>query len=230
MKILRATLDNCAGATGVAVAIDVIRAFTTAAFGLAAGAERILLCGTVAEALALREHFPGSLVMGEVGGLQPPGFDFGNSPAALTGLDLSGRTLIQRTSAGTQGPVRAARAAAVFGASFVVAGATAHVLRAAALQLEEVTLIATGVRPEDNGDEDVALADYLQGLLRGDSPDPAPYLDRARRSAAAQKFYDPAQLDFPAADMDCCLALDRFNFALRVTREEGLLVLNKQII
>ena len=122
--------------------------------------------------------------------------------------------------------MRAAHAAALFGASFVVAGATARAIRA--LQPAEVTLIATGVRPADSGDEDVALADYLEALLRAASPDPAPFLERARRSAAAQKFYDPAKPDFPPADMDCCLALDRFAFALRVTREEGLLVLRRQ--
>ena len=115
MRIQRATLETCAAAAGVAVAIDVLRAYTTAAYGLAAGAREILLTGTVEEALALRAEIPGSLAMGEVNGRQPPEFDFGNSPSALAGLDLSGRPLIHRTSAGTQGAVRAAQASALFG-------------------------------------------------------------------------------------------------------------------
>ena len=58
MKIQQATLATCSEATGTVVAIDVIRAFTTAAFAFAAGAQDILLVGEVQEALALRQRFP----------------------------------------------------------------------------------------------------------------------------------------------------------------------------
>ena len=53
MQIERATNETCGGATGVVVAIDVIRAFTTAAFALAAGARDIVPVGTVEQALEL---------------------------------------------------------------------------------------------------------------------------------------------------------------------------------
>ena len=225
MKIQRATLETCAAATGVAVAVDVIRAYTTAAYGLAAGAREIWLTGTVAEALALREEIPGALAMGEVNGLRPPGFDFGNSPSALAGLDLSGRTLVHRTSAGTQGAVRAARASALFGASFVVAGATARAIRA--LPPGDVTLIETGVRGDDSGVEDIAMADYLEALLLGQQPDPAPYLGRAWRADAVKRFLDPAVPDLPEDDIALCLEVDRFDFALRIERRGGRLVLRK---
>jgi 2-phosphosulfolactate phosphatase len=55
-------------ATGTVVVIDVIRAFTTAAFAFAAGAVDITFASTVQDALALREHTPGALVMGVDGG------------------------------------------------------------------------------------------------------------------------------------------------------------------
>jgi 2-phosphosulfolactate phosphatase len=227
LQIHSANLASCAGARGVVAAIDVIRAYTAAAFGLAAGAERILLTATVEEALALRERIPGARVMGEVGGLPPQGFDFGNSPSELAGRNLAGHTLIHRTSAGTQGAVRAQQAAHLFGASFVVAGATARAITA--LRPDEVTLVATGQRPDDSGDEDLALADYLRLLLLGSPADPGAFLTRVRRSEAAQKFLDPAKPDFPAADLDFCMQLDRFAFAMPITREDGLLVLRKQV-
>ena len=69
MRIEQATRDTCGEATGAVVAIDVIRAFTTAAFAFAAGARDIVLVGTVEEAFAQRERFPGALAMGEVDGL-----------------------------------------------------------------------------------------------------------------------------------------------------------------
>src|SRR6266508_6970461 len=103
MHFERATLETCGAAIGAVVVIDVIRAFTTAAFAFAAGAREIVLTSAVEEALALRAHFPGALVMGEVDGLPVEGFDFSNSPAELIGRDLGGRRMIQRTSAGTQG-------------------------------------------------------------------------------------------------------------------------------
>src|SRR5262245_65749319 len=103
MHIELATRDICGDATVALVVIDVIRAFTTAAFAFDAGARDIALTGEVDEALALRARFPGALAMGEVGGLMIPGFDFGNSPADLAALDPRGRPMIQAHTAGTQG-------------------------------------------------------------------------------------------------------------------------------
>ncbi len=85
------------------IVIDVVRAFTTAAAAFEAGAERIICVEEIQEARALRQRYPGSLLMGEDRGLAPEGFDFGNSPGELDGLDLDGVTMIQRTSNGTRG-------------------------------------------------------------------------------------------------------------------------------
>ncbi len=222
MKIQRATLETCSEATGTVIAIDVIRAFTTAAFAFAAGVQDIVLVGEVEEALALRQRFSGSLAMGEVGGLQPEGFDYGNSPSALIGLDLSRRRLIQRTSAGTQGIIRSRRADALLASSFVCASATASYLKR---QLPEaVTFVVTGVFPGVDGDEDMACADYLTALLRDESPDVAPYLQRVRDSSEGH-FFDESPPRSPLSDLECCLSVDRFDFAMVVERQDGLLVM-----
>lgn len=212
-------LDGCSAADDVAVAIDVLRAFSTAAYALAAGAERIWLVSGVEEALALRAQTPGALAMGEVGGIKAAGFDLGNSPHGLNGHDLRGRTLIHRSSAGTQGVVRAAKARALFGASFVCAAATAR----AVLELNpnRVTLVVTGQRADNSCDEDLACAEYLAGLLRGETSDPAPFLQRVYQSQNAALFTDPDSPDFPAEDLDLCAQLDSFDFALPVRRVDG---------
>jgi len=216
-----ATLETCSAADDVAVVIDVLRAFSTAAYALAAGAERIWLVSGVEEALALRAQTPGALAMGEVGGIKAAGFDLGNSPHALRRHDLRGRTLIHRSSAGTQGVVRAAGARALFGASFVCAAATARAVLA--LNPHRVTLVVTGRRPDNTGDEDLACAEYLSGLLRGETMDPEPYLRRVYQSQNAALFSDPANPDFPPEDLDLCAQLDRFDFALPVRRVDGRL-------
>ena len=223
MHIERATRDTCGDATGAVVVIDVLRAFSTAAYAFAAGACEIVLAGTVDEALALRERFPGALVMGEVDGLPVAGFDFSNSPAELLGRDLGGRLMIQRTSAGTQGMVLSRRADPLLAASFVCAGATARYLRRAAPDC--VTYVITGVYPDADGDEDAACADYLAAIAAGDTPDPAPYLQRVRASAPGRIFADPARPEFPADDLERCTDLDRFDFAMLAERRDGLLVM-----
>lgn len=223
MRIERATLDDCAEAGGAVVVIDVIRAFTTAAFAFAAGAAEIVPVGTIEEAQALRAARPESLLIGEVGGYPPPGFDFGNSPVGLLGRDLAGRRLVQRTGAGTQGLVRSLAADTLLAASFVCAGATASYLRWAAPPI--VTLVATGVFADRDGDEDLACADYLASLLRGEEPDPQPFLDRVRASDAARLFESADHPAFPRADIELCAAVSRFPFAMPVERRDGGLVM-----
>ena len=223
MEIRRATLDTCAEATGTLVVIDVLRAFTTAAYAFAAGAADILLVGTVEEALALRAANPGSLVMGEVHGRPPEGFEFGNSPSAFLQRDLSGRRLIQRTSAGTQGVVRSQNADTLLPASLRVAGATVDYLRQRAA--ETITLVITDSRPGGWGAEDEACADYLEALLKGEEPDRAEIVGRVRGSRTAGLFLDPASSAFPPSDVDCAVDIDRFHFAMLVRRQNDLLVM-----
>jgi 2-phosphosulfolactate phosphatase len=223
LRIERATNETCGEATGAVVVIDVLRAFTTAAFAFAAGAREIVLASGVDEALALRERLTGALVMGEVDGLPVAGFDFSNSPADFVGRDLRGKRLIQRTSAGTQGVVRSLKADLLLAGSFVVAGATARFLRSRAPEC--ATFVVTGIYPDRDGDEDAACADYLGALLRGGAPDPAPYLRRVRESVPGRIFADPARPEFPSEDLEYCANVDRFDFAMLVERRDGLLVM-----
>jgi 2-phosphosulfolactate phosphatase len=222
MKFHYATLDDCAAARGTVIAIDVIRAFSTAAYAFEAGAESISLVSSVEEALNLKAQHPGWLVMGEVGGLPPLGFDFGNSPTHIRAQNLTGWQLIQRTGAGTQGVVRSLNADNLLAASFVVASATVrHVLKNAP---PEVTFVITG---GEKNEEDLACADYLQALFRNISSPPAaePFIKRVFDSADAARHLDPDWPEFPLSDLDYCTWIDAFDFAMPVSREDDRLVL-----
>ena len=227
MEIRRASLSDCASVGGMVVVIDVLRAFSTAAYALAAGAREILLAGTVEQAFELRKQFPDYLIMGEVDGLKLKGFDLGNSPSELKRLDLSDRGLIHRTSAGTQGIVLSRRAEVLFAASFVVARYTARVLRY--LAPRSLTFIITGYGSGGYGDEDIACADYIEAMMNGNDVDPEPFIRRVRESHEGRIFADPARPEFPASDLEYCVAHDRFNFALQIERREGLLIMNDVI-
>jgi 2-phosphosulfolactate phosphatase len=215
-------LETCHTAAGLVIVIDVIRAFTNAAFAFEQGAERIIPVSGVEEALELKRQLPNALACGEVGGLPPEGFDFGNSPSQTILLELRGKTLIQRTGAGTQGVTRSVNAEKMLAASFVVAGATVqHVLR---LAPETVSFVVTG-QFDGRGDEDLACAEYLEACLRGAAPHVEPYLERTRRSRDAQLHFAPNQTIFPASDIDLCTAVDKFNFAMPITQENGRFVM-----
>jgi 2-phosphosulfolactate phosphatase len=223
MKFHYTDLETCHTVTGLVVVIDVIRAFTNAAFAFSRGAKEIHPVSTVEEALQLRTQISNSLVCGEVGGIPPDGFDFGNSPTQTKKLDLSGRILIQRTSRGTQGIVRSSHASAILASSFVIAKATANYILQVAP--ESVSFVNTGQREDHSGDEDLACAEYLEALLRGDQPHPALYIDRVYQSRAGIFDLDPDFPAFPKSDLDHCSQVDMFDFAMPVTKENGRYVM-----
>jgi len=222
--IKRTSVSNSGQAAGTVIVIDVLRAFTTAAYAFTAGTQEILLVSGVQEALDLQRQFPGYLLMGEVGGLPIPGFDFSNSPFAISRADLRGKGLIQRTSAGTQGVVRSSNASRLLAASFCVAKPTARALKG--YRPGEITFVITGAESKGGGDEDAACADYIEALLYQDhEPDVSPYLERVRHSTAGKIFADPLEPEFPQADLEYSLQANRFDFAMEVERLSGQFIL-----
>jgi 2-phosphosulfolactate phosphatase len=200
-------------ATGHVVIIDVIRAFTTAAYAFAAGIEDIELVATIEEALS-RPGFR----MGEVGGRLVPGFDHNNSPNWLMGRRLSGLA-VQRTGSGTQGVILANQTQTLWLGSLVVASATARALQSK----DEVTLVAMNTYTEGPEDEDLAAALYLEALLRGKPPPTERVLAMVRDSRDAE-LLAPNDPDKPIEDPGCCTAIDAFDFAMRVDRQNGHLI------
>jgi 2-phosphosulfolactate phosphatase len=209
-------LQGAREATGHAVIVDVFRAFTTAAFCVAAGAREIVLVADHEQALAMKRDDPSLFLTGEIGGRPIPGFDIGNSPSAIEHLDLSGRRVIQRTGAGTQGVNAAAAAHAIVLGSFVIAEATNRYLRRVA---DEVTVVAMGHGGAETSNEDEACARYIAARLT-DTP-----TDVSAIIASLWKDEDPNWPDwFPRRDAELACEVDLFDFALPVAREGGLLV------
>lgn len=216
-------------ARGVVIVIDVLRAFTVAAYALAGGARQLCLVRTVEEAQTLRaEMYPEALLAGEVGGRMIPGFDLNNSPARMQTADVRDRIVIQRTGAGTQGAVNARHASRLLVASLVNARATttyvAHLASVGAMQ--PITLVPTAPAFEDGGRraiEDDICADYMEALLRGQSDaDTANILNRGIEEMQANDrfgIFSQGLEDFPASDVTAALAIDRFSFVMEGARE-----------
>jgi len=207
IRILKG-IDGARLAEGAVVVIDVLRAFTTAAYAFNAGLTEIELVSTAEEGFAV----PG-FRMGEIGGRLIPGFDHNNSPSRLLERQLTGRGVL-RTGSGTQCVAAASRASEVWLGSLVVASATARALSGRPC----VTLVASG--PPDEGEEDLACAEWMASLLQGRPCRTGAIVDAVRTSRAAAR-HQQDDSDFPAGDIDCAVALDAFDFAMKVARQSG---------
>jgi 2-phosphosulfolactate phosphatase len=133
------------------VVVDVLRATTT----LATMFERGIASVTVAQQEELARQLAaerGALLCGEVGGLAPDGFDFGNSPVEMRRAELTGKHAILFTTNGTRAFCEVA------GKGIVLAGALANVSAAAeaATRHETVTIVCAG----NAGGRRFALEDF----------------------------------------------------------------------
>jgi phosphosulfolactate phosphohydrolase-like enzyme len=131
----------------VYLVVDVIRATTTLNVLFERGCGRVLVASDVASARAAHHHArePKPLLAGEAGGVAPPGFDGGNSPAEYAARDVAGRDVIFATTNGT----RALRACVGGGAIFAAALRNARAVAAAALAAHQhlVSTLPAGAIP-----------------------------------------------------------------------------------
>ncbi len=125
----------------VVLVVDVIRATTTAAAFLEAGAEALYLTQSLEAARAFKDQ--DVVLAGEEGGLKPPGFDLGNSPREALQAQVGGRIVVMSTTNGTRAAHLAAKTAKhVLLASLFNAHAAAR--KALELATEEVAILCAG--------------------------------------------------------------------------------------
>ncbi|MEU3193356.1 2-phosphosulfolactate phosphatase [Streptomyces sp. NPDC006992] len=213
------SIDELIEAPSVAVVVDVMRAFTVAAWAFAQGAEKIVLAESPDEALALKTRPPDWVALKD--GPPAPGFDTVNSPGLLQSIDLGGRIVVQKTTAGTVGALAVKEASLVLCAGFVVAEATARHLRTR--KSDSVTFVVTG--EDGRADEDLACAQYIARRATEAATDAAEFLRRAGASRAAAELAQGVRQGVHPDDVALCLELDRFPFAMVAALEGSLMVL-----
>jgi 2-phosphosulfolactate phosphatase len=148
--------------------VDVLRATSTIAQALASGFSRVLCCGEVEEAKALRESLGDGLLAGERKCLRIPGFDRGNSPSEFA--EGAGETVILTTTNGTRALVAAAeRCERVYAASLLNLDA---IVAAAHETGDDVAVFCAGVKGEFAMD-DAVCAGRIVELLGADRTDAA---------------------------------------------------------
>ena len=230
MKILRKSCREGAGdARGVAVVIDVFRAFTCAPLFFHFGAGRVILEADPDKARHPKRENPEWALVGEVNEVPLEEADLGNSPSGILQKGasfFSGRTVVHRTTAGVTGIATAAKQAdEVILGSFVMAEAVSRYILER--DPDVVTLVPMGDRGERPASEDEACADYLEHLLTGRGYDPIETFRKILFQETAQKFLRGEKAYLPPEDPVICLQRNLFDFVLGARQRGPLLEAEK---
>jgi 2-phosphosulfolactate phosphatase len=206
-------VEGARKATGVAVIIDVFRAFSVGCYAYDAGAVRIITTDDIDEAFRLKKRYKHAVLVGERDEKKIDGFDFGNSPTEIIKADFGGKTVVHTTTAGTKGLHNAVNADIVISGSIVNAGAIIRYIKS--IDPDNVSLVAMGYRATISAEEDLLCADLIEAGLKNQPPVPEKRISDLQY-LSGKRFFNPANLEFsPPTDFFLCTMTNRFDFILK---------------
>jgi 2-phosphosulfolactate phosphatase len=222
-------VEGARRARGVAVIIDVFRAFSVECYAYDMGATRIIATGSAEEAFRLKKKYRNSVLAGERDEKKMDDFDLGNSPTEIIKTDLQRKTLIHTTTAGTMGLLNAKNADIVLTGSIVNAGAIIKYIRT--INPANVSLVAMGYRALFSAEEDLLCAEIISDGLDGKNIDYIKSMSDLKYTSG-KRFFNPDNIDFsPPSDFFLCSAMNKFNFVLKaIFRKDGNVELKKLLI
>ena len=155
------------GMADAAVAIDVLRATTTMAWGLHNRAEAIQAFADLAQLDAAASAWPDdqSLRAGERGGQKLEGFDLGNSPLAVTPERIGGRRIFMSTTNGTRALDRVRSAPMLLTAALVNRSAVAQ--RLLQHRPDQIWMVGSGWEGAYSLEDSLAAGALADALLEG---------------------------------------------------------------
>lgn len=223
----------------VYIVIDVVRATTTLAVLFDRHIERVFTANTLEQAQDAARLYPSRLLAGERHARPLPGFDYGNSPAQFSELELSGHELILTTTNGTRAfhacPSQSVRLAGCFYNAHAV---TSHALALAQERQSNVVIVCAA---ESNyfALDDATCAGYLAIEVQRQYP-AITVSDDVYAGVALYNTYAPPKLaDYANSarsvreanferDLDFCMSIDgskAIPMVVGVEDETGLLVI-----
>ena len=213
-------LHDAKEAKGLAVIIDVFRAFTVEPYIINNNAKKLIIVGDKQFAYNLKQQNPSYILIGERNGIKLPNFDYGNSPSNIENIDFSSKTVVHTTSCGTQGIVRAINADEIITGSLVNLNAIVEYIKKS--NYTDVSLVALARESEDPFPEDQICAEYIKALLENEDISIFANQITALRNTSGSKFFDKEkQKDFPERDFYLCTELNKFNFVLKIEKDEA---------
>ncbi len=209
---IKSCLDGAREARGISVIIDVFRASNTIIACLGKKAKYVIPVNDLDRAYGLKKKYPDHLLFGERKGLPPKGFDFDNSPAKASALNLDKKKVILTTSAGSQGIVNAINSDEILIGSFANAKAVVDYIRKK--NPKKVSLIAIGFESYKKAEEDELCAKYIKQKLLGKNPDFEGIKGKISKCDGARRLRTLGQED----DLDFSLKLDVYNLVPRYNK------------
>lgn len=206
-------IEGAKKARGIAVIIDVFRAFSFECYAIYNNAKKIIPVASKDLAYELKKTNPCYLLAGERRGIMLPGFDYGNSPSQIEHVNLSNKVIIHTTSAGTQGLENARGADEILTGSLVNAKAVANYI--GANPFDQVSLVCMGNDGVSPAKEDELCAEYIKALLENKKPDITEQIENLK-TYGGHRFFDITLNDiFPERDFYLCTQLNIFDFVLK---------------
>ena len=205
-------------ATGLAIIIDVFRAFTVEPYLFYNGVEKIIPGGDKEIAYNLKEKNKEYILVGERNGIKLPGFDYGNSPSQIKSIDFSKRTVVHTTSCGTQGIVNAINADEIITGSLVNANAIVKYIKQN--NFKDISIVSMSRPNELPSDEDELCARYIKSLLEDKLLENLENEVEKLKLTSGKKFFDSNnEENFPKEDFYLCVEINKFDFVLRVNKD-----------
>ena len=214
-------------ATGLAIIIDVFRAFTVEPYLFYNGVKKLIPVGDKEIAYNLKEKNKEYILIGERNGIKLPGFDYGNSPSQIKSIDFSKRTVVHTTSCGTQGIVNAINADEIITGSLVNANAIVKYIKQN--NFKDISIVSMSRPNELPSDEDELCARYIKSLLEDKLLENLENEVEKLKLTSGKKFFDSNnEENFPKEDFYLCVEINKFDFVLRVNKaENGMLYIEK---
>lgn len=206
-------VEGAKQARGMAVVIDVFRAFSLACYMTDKGASPIIPVGNIDTAYFLKEEYPNFILVGERHEKIMPGFNFGNSPFQIKDADLKNKTIVHTTSAGTQGLVNTSMADETITGSFVNAEAIVRYIEKK--QPAHLSLVCMGYAATRPIEEDTLCAEYIRARLLKEETNFEQMVETIRKTSGKRFFVPEKQDHAPSGDFELCTRLGIFDFVLQ---------------
>jgi len=175
------------------VAIDVIRATTSAITAVAKG-RQCFPVPSLEAALLLRAKLNNPLMVGELGGIMPDGFDMNNSPTELELRADVSRPMVLLSSTGTALICEAEKCGVAYLACFRnYKSLTAHLVH----RHSKVAVIGAGSRGEFREEDQMCCAWITEGLMK------AGYAPQDERTVEIVRRWSNAPPDAFAGNKSC---------------------------
>ena len=206
-------------ATGIAIIIDVFRAFTVEPIIIKNEAKKLIVIGDKEIAYNLKKENSNYILIGERDAIKLPDFDYGNSPSQIEKVNFTNKVVVHTTSCGTQGIVNSINAKEIITGSLVNISAIVKYIRNRGYDdISIVTLAKPGSNPFE---EDQLCAEYIKAKLENKSTDEFnTRILNLKYTSGAKFFDDELQEIYPKEDFYLCTDIDKYDFVLKAEKDE----------